>query len=52
MKIIEKIFYYLMAVCFMNIIFLIRMIPDYLINSGYTMNLGTWICYLIVFSYV
>lgn len=48
MKIIEKIFYYLMAVCFMNIIFLIRMIPDYLINSDYTMNLRSWICFGIV----
>ena len=48
MKIIEKIFYYLMAVCFMNIIFLVRMIPDYLINSEYTMSLKSWICFGIV----
>ena len=48
MKIFEKIFYYLMAACFMNIIFLARMIPDYLINSDYTMSLKSWICFGIV----
>ena len=32
----------------MNIIFLVRMIPDYLINSDYTMSLKSWICFGII----
>ncbi len=47
-NIIEKVFYYLMAVCFMNIILLTRMLPEYLINSEYEMNLLSWVCFGLV----
>ena len=47
-NIIEKIFYYLMAVCFMNIIFLVRMIPEYILNSEYSMDTCSWICFGLV----
>ena len=47
-NIIEKIFYYLMAVCFMNIIFLIRMLPEYILNFEYRMNICSWVCFGIV----
>lgn len=44
-NLIEKVFYYLMSVCFMNIIFAIRMIPEYIINLDYNMNLVSWIMF-------
>ncbi len=45
---IYKVFYYLMAVCFMNIIFLIRMFPKYILNLEYSMDICSWVCFGLV----
>ncbi len=47
-NITEKIFYYLMSVCFMNLIFLLRFIPTYIMDINYKMSIISWICFSFV----